>query len=48
MPKYNKYDQAARERMHRMEGLDFGADEILNRGIGKRKADVKAGDKDWE
>ena len=41
MPKYNKYDIAAREPIHRVQGLDFGADEILNRGIGKRRAEEK-------
>ena len=33
MPKYNKYDPAAREAQHRVEGLDFGAEEYLIRGI---------------
>jgi len=27
MPKYNKYDPAAREPMHGVDGLDFGAEE---------------------
>ena len=39
MPKYNKYDPAAREPMHGVDGLDFGAEEQLNRGIAKRRAE---------
>jgi len=38
MPKYNKYDPDAREPKYQMDGLDFGAEEMLNRGIGKSSA----------
>lgn len=40
MPKYNKYDPAARELQQRVEGLDFGAEELLNRNIGNKNAVV--------